>query len=180
MRALTIADSADIALGLQDEIRRSEESRYDHRLHGVLLVAQGVTCPQVARLLGDSRRTVEYWVHRFEAQGLAGLREGERRGRPSRLNDQQLKLVSAALRLPPQHFGLEGHLWDGKMLSAHVEQEFGVRLGVRQCQRLFRQFGFRLRKPRPLIAHADPAHQAAVKKTAPARRRPKRGPLVPG
>jgi hypothetical protein len=37
MRALTIADSADIALGLQDEIRRSEESRYDHRLHGVLL-----------------------------------------------------------------------------------------------------------------------------------------------
>ena len=34
MRALTIADSATIILGLQDEIRRSEESRYDHRLHG--------------------------------------------------------------------------------------------------------------------------------------------------
>jgi len=95
MRALTIADSADIALGLQDEIRRSEESRYDHRLHGVLLVAQGVTCPQVARLLGDSRRTVEYRVHHFEARGLAGLREGERPARPSRLNDPQLKLVSA-------------------------------------------------------------------------------------
>jgi len=81
MRALTIADSADIVLGLQDEIRRSEESRYDHRLHGVLLVAQGMTCPEVAQLLGDSRRTVEYWVHRFEAHGLAGLREGERPGR---------------------------------------------------------------------------------------------------
>jgi transposase len=36
---------------------------------------------------------------------------------------------------------------------------------VRQCQRLFRQMGFRLRKPRPLIAHADPAAQAAYKKT---------------
>ena len=174
MRALTIADSADIVLGLQDEIRRSEESRYDHRLHGVLLVAQGVSCPKAAQLLGDSRRTLEYWVHRFEAHGLAGLREGERPGRPSRLSDPQLKLVSAALRLPPLHFGLEAHLWDGKLLSAHVEQEFGVTLGVRQCQRLFRQFGFRLRKPRPLIAHADPAQQAAVKKTAPARRRRKR------
>jgi transposase len=174
MRALTIADSADIALGLQDEIRRSEESRYDHRLHGVLLVAQGVTCPQVARLLGDAPRTVEYWVRRFEAQGLAGLREGERPGRPKRLSDEQLKLVSGALRLPPRQLGLQGHLWDGKLLSAYVEQEFGVRLGVRQCQRLFRQLGFRLRKPRPLIAHADPAQQAAVKKTAPTRRRPKR------
>jgi hypothetical protein len=38
MKPLMISDSASIALGLQDEIRRSEESRYDHRLHGVLLV----------------------------------------------------------------------------------------------------------------------------------------------
>jgi len=174
MRALAIADSAEIVLGLQDEIRRSEESRYDHRLHGVLLVAQGLTCPEVAALLGDSRRTVEYWVHRFEAEGLAGLREGERPGRPSRLSDQQLHLVSAALRLPPRDSGLEGNLWDGKMLSAYLERECGVALGVRQCQRLFRQFGFRLRKPRPLIAHADPAEQAVVKKTPPSRRRRKR------
>jgi len=44
-----------MVLGLQDEIRRSEESRYDHRLHGVLLVAQGLTCPQVSRLLEPCR-----------------------------------------------------------------------------------------------------------------------------
>jgi hypothetical protein len=53
MKPLTIADSPRIILGLQDEIRRSEESRYDHRLHGVLLVAQGMTCPEVAHLLGE-------------------------------------------------------------------------------------------------------------------------------
>ncbi len=51
MKPLTIADSPTMILGLQDEIRRSEESRYDHRLHGVLLVAQGMTCPEVGRLL---------------------------------------------------------------------------------------------------------------------------------
>jgi hypothetical protein len=50
MRPLTIADASAIVLGLQDEIRRSEESRYDHRLHGVLLVAQGMSCPEVGRL----------------------------------------------------------------------------------------------------------------------------------
>jgi transposase len=172
MRPLVIADAADIALGLQDEIRRSEESRYDHRLHGVLLVAQGMTCPEVARLLGDGPRTLEYWVHRFEAEGLAGLREGERPGRPTRLSERQLLRISAALRLPPGDAGMPGNLWDGKMLSAFLDQEFGVALGIRQCQRMFRQLGFRLRKPRPLIAHADPAEQAVVKKTSPARRRP--------
>jgi len=52
MRPLRVTDAASIVLGLQDEIRRSEESRYDHRLHGVVLVAQRMTCPEVAKLLG--------------------------------------------------------------------------------------------------------------------------------
>lgn len=47
-----------------------------HRMHGVLLVAQGMTCPEVARLLGDAPRSVENWVHRVDQQGLAGLTEG--------------------------------------------------------------------------------------------------------
>jgi hypothetical protein len=38
MKIVTIDDAENVILGLQDEIRRSEESRYDHRLHGVLLV----------------------------------------------------------------------------------------------------------------------------------------------
>jgi transposase len=35
-------------------------------------MAQGMTCPQVAELLGDTRRTVEYWVGHFEDRGLGG------------------------------------------------------------------------------------------------------------
>src|SRR5579872_3304748 len=93
MKPLTIADSPAIILGLQDEIRRSEESRYDHRLHGVLLVAQGMTCPEVARLLGDAPRAVEYWVRHFEERGLAGLVEGARSGRPKRLSAARLQEV---------------------------------------------------------------------------------------
>jgi transposase len=60
--------------------------------------------------------------------------------------------------------GLGVTLWDGKTLSAWIEREQGVALGVRQCQRLFRQLGFRLRKPRPAIAKADPTLQATHKK----------------
>src|SRR5450759_3225375 len=53
MRPLTIADSATIILGLQDEIRRSEESRYDHRLHGV----------RERRLLGENRTVAFFLAH---------------------------------------------------------------------------------------------------------------------
>ena len=172
MRPLQVADAQTIILGLQDEIRRSEESRYDHRLHGVLLVAQGMTCPEVSRLLGDAPRSVEYWVRRFEERGLGGLVEGQRSGRPPRLSEAQLREVDRVLRQTPRDLGLTGTLWDGKTLSAWIEQRFQVRLQVRQCQRLFRQRGFRLRKPRPLMAHADPERQQTHKKTPSVKRRP--------
>jgi len=152
-------------LALQDEIRRNDTSRYDHRLHGVLLVAQGMTCPKVAQVLGDAPRTVVNWVRRFETEGLAGLSEGERSGRPGRLNDRQLARVEAALRGSPSKFGLPTEMWDGPTLSAFLQRELDVTLKVRQCQRLFRQMGFRLRKPRPQVAQPDPELQRAHKKT---------------
>jgi transposase len=77
MKALTISDAEIMTLALQDEIRRSQEARYDHRLHALLLVVQGVTCPEAANLLGDAPRTVQYWVRRFEEEGFANSRKAK-------------------------------------------------------------------------------------------------------
>jgi len=162
MKALTLSDASVMLLALQDEIRRSEDARYDHRLHAVLLVAQGQSCREVARLLGDAPRSVENWVHRFEARGFAGLLEAQRAGPPSRLSAQQLKRVGQVLRGSPRAVGVEAGLWDGKTLSAWLQKEWAVELKTRQCQRLFRQLHFRLRKPAPLIAPNDPARQAEL------------------
>lgn len=174
MKQLFVSDADKMILALQDEIRRSEESRYDHRLHGLLLVAQGLSCLEVADVLGDAPRTVQNWVRRFERDGFGGLIEGERPGRPARLNDVQLQKVEQVLRMTPKKAGLSGGgVWDGKTLSRYLEQEHGVNLRARQCQRLFRQLGFRFRKPRPMVAQADPERQATHKKTPQTGKKPR-------
>ena len=165
MKIVTIDDAENVILGLQDEIRRSEESRYDHRLHGVLLVAYGMNCCQVADLLGDAPRTVAYWVERFEEKGLGRLREGSRSGRPSKLDADQIADLQRVLRGKPSDVGLTGNLWDGKTMSAYLRTKHRVQLGPRQCRRLLREWEFRYRKPRPVIARSDPLKQAAHKKT---------------
>ena len=149
---------------LQDEIRRSEEAKYDHRLHAILLVANGMNCPQAATMLGDSERTIRYWVQQFNEEGLQGLIDIDRLGRPSRLSDRQMNQIGKTLRKSPKDVGMAGGIWDGKTLSAYIKKKYKIDMGVRQSQRLFRGLGFRLRKPRPLIAHADPEEQRKFKK----------------
>ncbi len=166
MRKLEIADAQIMQLAIRQEIERSEESRYDHRLHGVLLVSSGYSCTEVGQLFGQAATTVQRWVRRFEQGGFDGLREGERPGRPRALDEVQWARIEADLRKTPRDFGFKASLWDGPVLSAHLRQRYGITLGVRQCQRLFRQMGFRLRKPRPQVAQSDPVRVAAVKKTA--------------
>jgi hypothetical protein len=58
MRRLMIDDAEIMKVALQQEILRCEESRYDHRLHGGLLVCSGRSCYEVANLLGQSPRTI--------------------------------------------------------------------------------------------------------------------------
>ena len=174
MQRLKIADADIMRIAIQQEIVRTEESRYDHRLHGLLLITAGQSCQQVAELFGEDRRTVQRWVKTFETLGLDSLREGERPGRPKSLDARQWAALGKDLRRSPAAFGYEAGLWDGKLLSEHLRQRYQVTLGVRQCQRLFRQMGFRFRKPRPQVAQSDPAKVTAFKKTASSGK--KRGP----
>lgn len=166
MRKLEIADAAVMRLAIQQELARSDESRYDHRVHGLLLSTSGHSCQQVATVFGTDRRTVQRWVTRFETHGLTGLRDGARSGRPTTLNTKQWAALGRDLRHEPQTFGHASHLWDGKLLAAHLRLRYGVALGERQCQRIFGHMGVRLRKPSPQVAQSDPVKVAAFKKTA--------------
>jgi transposase len=147
MKPFSLSDPGAM-LALQDEIRKSDDARYYHRLHAVLLVAQGSSCQNVAKVLGDTPRSVQHWVNRFEELGFSGLQTRPRPGTPRQLSEEQLRAVVRALHQSPSELGMETDLWDGKTLSLWIHKAFKTSLGVRQCQRLIRQFRFRFRKPR--------------------------------
>jgi transposase len=165
MKKLIIEDSQDMRIALQQEINRSEDSRYDHRLHGALLVSSGLSCYEVANLFGHSPRSVQYWIKRFNEYGFSGLQDVPRSGRPSAMTPKMRKEVEKHLRKSPKELGYQQNLWDGKLLSHHFMKFFHIDIGVRQCQRLFHEFGFRYRKPRPVIAQSNPVLEKAYKKT---------------
>jgi len=165
MQRLKVQNAELAVTKIQEEIGRTDDSRYDHRLHGVLLVAKGRDCYEVADILGHSPTTIENWVNAYNDEGLDGLHDESRSGRPSRLSDQIIKELNSDLRKNPRDFGYAQNLWDGKLLSFHLAKQYNITMGVRQTQRLFHKFGFRQRKPRPVISRSDPDAQEVFKKT---------------
>ena len=164
MKKLVITNAKEMSIAIRNEISRSEESRYDHRLHGILLVSEGMNCYDAGSILGENPKTMERWVNGFNVKGFNALMEGKRTGRPSRLTPQQMDAINNDLRKGPGEFGYEQNLWDGKLLMHHISEKFDVKVGVRTCQLIFHRLKFRRRKPRPVISKGDPEKQDTFKK----------------
>ncbi len=166
MKTIAIPDAKTFIAAIQDEISRTREGRYFHRLHVVLYVLCGASSYTAARIYGDSPRAIEYWVHRLLSRGLAGLCEGDRPGCPNRLSPSDQERLRNEIRRSPRELGYDQNLWDGLLLSHYLKEHYAVSLSVRQCQRLFHKLGFTLQRPRRQACEADPLRQEAFKKTS--------------
>ncbi|EQB73146.1 MAG: hypothetical protein AMDU4_FER2C00094G0002 [Ferroplasma sp. Type II] len=164
MKKLEINNAKEQSVAIRNEISRSGESRYDHRLHGILLVSEGMSCYEAGRMLGEDSRNMERWVRKFNEKGFNALKEGKRSGRRSKLTPQQMNMISTDLRKNPGEFGYEQNLWEGKLLMHHISEKFHTEIGVRTCQLIFHRLEFRRRKPRPVISKGDSEKQDAFKK----------------
>ena len=166
MRRTIIKNSEEAKAVIREEIHSTYETRLQHRLHCILLICDGKTSAEVVALFGDSLRTIQYWIKRYNETGIEGLRDPIRMGRVPRLLPEDKEILEKDLRSSPRELGYTQNLWDGKLLSHHLKQKFNIELKIRQCQNMFHHLGFRRRKPRPVIAKADMEAQDAYKKTS--------------
>ncbi|HEX8863173.1 MAG TPA: IS630 family transposase [Actinomycetes bacterium] len=113
------------ALELSDEDRavlvswtRSSTLSAGHveRARIVLAVADGSGTSGAARQLGVSRPTVIKWRDRFARQGIAGLDDEPRSGRPKTIDDAAI--IAATLEPPPPALGVTH--WSSRLLGTHL------------------------------------------------------------
>jgi hypothetical protein len=82
----------------------------------VLACAEGSGTSEAARALGVSRPTVIKWRDRFAAQGIAGLDDEPRSGRPKVVDDAAI--LAATLDPPPERLGVTH--WSTRLLAREV------------------------------------------------------------
>src|SRR5258705_4427083 len=87
--AITITRSEHTAAALRSAAARTQDAAAARRMLALALVMEGRSRVEAAESCGMDRQTLRDWVHRYNAEGLAGLCERGHPGRPPRLTIDQ-------------------------------------------------------------------------------------------
>ena len=167
-KAVTITRRDLDAAGLRRAAGREREAAASRRMLALALVLEGCSRTEAARAAGMDRQTLRDWVHRYNDEGLAGLRDragevGPRR----RLTPAQEIEVSEWVRRGPD-LARDGVVrWRRADLSRRIAERFGVTLAERTVGTVLRRLGFRRLVTRPRHSGHDAAAQVSFRQTSP-------------
>ena len=140
---------------------RSDDAAVTRRLLALALVLDGHRREDAARVSGMDRQTLRDWVHRYNADGLAGLADRHGGGAAPRLSAKQEAAVAGWMRTGPE-VAVDGVVrWRCVDIQARIADLFGVALHERSVSRLLHRLRFSHVSTRPRHPKADVAAQVS-------------------
>ena len=123
---------------------------------------------EAALACGMERQTLRDWIHRYNAEGIAGLSNRLPPGPTPRLTPAQKAEIAEWVRRgpdPARHGGLVR--WRRRDLRDEIATSFGITLAERTVSDLLHELNFSRVSVRPHHPQKDAAAQEAFKKTSP-------------
>jgi transposase len=142
-------------------LARREVGRLSERVHMVLLADRGHSVPQIATIFECSEATVRQWLGRFEASGVAGLRDRPRSGRPRKADAAAREQIRQVVEQPPAAAGYRFGSWSVVSLCGHLAERLGLGLSHGTVRRVLAELGYRWRRPKHMLPE-DPAARAKM------------------
>jgi transposase len=105
---------------------RTLPARAVERAKLIWLLHEGEPVPTVAKRLGLGADVVRVWLKRFNAEGLQGLADRPRAGRPATYTPEQVGAVIETALTSPETLGLPFASWTLDRLAAYLAEQRGI------------------------------------------------------
>ena len=142
LRPLTEEETTDlrtVAHGQKVEARLRDRARICWLSH------DGKRVREIVALMGLDDKTVRCWITRFNAQGLAGLADAPRIGRPPTYTGEEIGTVIATSLTPPQELELPFASWTLDRLAAYLHEVKGIAIKRSRIGEILQAEGLRWR-----------------------------------
>ena len=151
---------------LRRQARRESDGRVSARLIAIANALDGMDRASAARLAGMDRQTLRDWVHRYNAEGIAGLCDPPKPGRAPKLSEGQMASLKAVVLAGPDLATDKIGRWRVVDLCRYVAERWDVHYSQTGMLRLLWSLDLTHRKTRPRHPQSDEKAQRAFKKGA--------------
>jgi len=164
---LSITRTELTAEQLRTTAARETNAKIARRILAIAMVLAGHSRQAAAEAQAMDRQTLRDWVIRYNEQGLAGLADRVRPGRPRALSAEQEAEVDRWVEQGPDRGRDRVIRWRRWDLRERIRQRLGVTMHERSVGKLLRRLNFRRISVRPQHPESDAVAQQAFKKTLP-------------
>lgn len=135
-------------LAIEQAIKSDPDLRVRQRAQIIRLLHKGHKPEEVTDLLAVSPGQVYWWHGRWRQEGLAGLSDKERSGRPQIDDEAYRQKLASVLATEPHELGYGFNVWDTPRLMAHMEKETGVTMTDRTFRNILDRMDYVYRRPK--------------------------------
>ena len=125
---------------------RTAPARQVERARILWQASQGEMAPAIAAALRLTAETVRDWIKRFNTQGLAGLEDQPRAGRPPTYTPEQVARVIATALTEPKSLDLPFASWTLDRLAAYLNEHEGIAIKRSRIDEILLKEGLRWRR----------------------------------
>ncbi|EHX7757185.1 IS630 family transposase [Salmonella enterica] len=144
---------------MRKEAQQTHDKNHARRLIAMLMLHQGMTVTDVARLLCAARSSVGRWINWFTLHGVEGLKS-LRPGRAPRWPVADiLQLLPLLVQRSPKDFGWLRSRWSTELLALVINRLFDVTLHRSTLHRYLRQADMVWRRAEPTLKIKDPHYE---------------------
>jgi transposase len=168
-QAIPISNLDHTAEELRHLAAKARDGRIVRRLLAIASLLEGKSRTDAATQSGMDRQILCDWVHRYNAEGVAGLASRLHPGPVPSLNDQQMAELKALVIAGPDPETDGVVRWRCVDLREQIIRRFSVTLHERSVGKLLRKLHLTQLQPRPYHPKRDATAQETFKKTSPPR-----------
>ncbi len=132
-----------------------------NRFRAIIALIMGIEHAQVAELFSISELTLRRWIIRFNRQGIDGLIDEKRSGRPRKIPVEHVENCLDLLEHPEK---VEEVHWTGRKFHGYLKDQLDFELSYRTVLRFFREHNYRLKVPRSWSDKQDEQKRKAFRK----------------
>ncbi len=150
-----IPNSLEQVSEVREVYHSTKDVRVRTRAQMILLAFDGISAPEIAKIVDLDQERVRYHIKCYRDEGISGLPDRDRTGRPRTATPEYVDLAIETIRQRPRALGQNFSIWTLERLIDYLKEKTKITVSDETIRRHLRDNGISFRRPQHKVSSPD-------------------------